>query len=211
MQTQKQKNKVEILAPLSESILVVQVAKLFGPQNARWHGLKQNDFEHYFSLVNKHKEFHPRAAMEQDPTYKQIIPYIIFQYEDRYFVMQRAANASEKRLQNKHTLGIGGHVRQEDLQHNSIIGWAQREFAEEVSFSGQLSIEPFGIINDDSNDVGKVHLGFVLLAKGDSDKIRVKSELKSGSLKTIPEMIQLSDQMESWSQHVLNALSRSKN
>ena len=85
--------------------------------------------------------------------------------------MQRKGTASEQRLKNKYSLGIGGHIRQEDMTTNSIFDWARREFHEEVKYAGKLDIEPIGILNDDTNAVGQVHLGLVLLLKGDSEAI----------------------------------------
>jgi len=190
----------------SEQILVVKRNHLF-PHGA-WSGLKTVDFDHYLHIINHKKEFQPRILMEQDITYKQIIPYLIFNHGNNFFLMQRRSDASEKRLANKYTLGIGGHIRQEDTTSNSIFEWARREFHEEVDYDGNLSIKSIGIINDDANDVGKVHIGFALLLTGDSPDIRIKSELKSGTLITLEECKQLIDQMESWSQYVMLQLER---
>lgn len=191
---------------LSEQILVVKRDYLF-PQGA-WNGLKTLNFDHYLHIINHKKEFRPRAVMEQDATYKQIIPYLIFSYDKQFFLMQRRSDASEKRLASKLTLGIGGHIRQEDMEHNSIFEWARREFHEEVEYNGNFAIQPIGIINDDTSDVGKVHIGFAFLLIGDSSDIRVKSELKSGELITLEECKQLSGQMESWSQYAMLQLEK---
>lgn len=120
--------------------------------------------------------------------------------------MQRQAQASEKRLQNKFTLGIGGHMRQEDMAHDSVFAWAQREFNEEINYTGNFDIQTVGILNDDSNEVGKVHVGLVLLLNGDSAEISVRSELKSGNLVSLEECIKHYDQLESWSQMVVEYL-----
>lgn len=191
---------------LDEHILVVKRPLLLG--NASWQGIQKENLEHYLTIIQQHQEFLPRAAMEVDPSYKQIIPYLIFKNQDRYFLMQRSATASEKRLQNKFSLGIGGHIRQEDMVGKTIFDWAQREFHEEVSYQGSLVIEPLGILNDDSNEVGKVHIGLVLLLHGDSDTISIKSELKSGTLATLQECKEKSAFLESWSSLVLDYLSQ---
>lgn len=191
-----------------EQILVVKRSHLFASEF--WQGLKKINFESYIEIINTNKEFLPRSIMETDPAYKQIIPYLIFEHENRYFLMQRQAKASEQRLQNKFSLGIGGHIRHEDLQEGtSIFDWAKREFHEEVNYSGNLEIEPLGILNDDSNDVGKVHIGFVLLLHGDSAHISVKSELKSGQLVSLQECKSYENRLESWSKSVFEALSSS--
>jgi len=187
-----------------ELVLVVRREKLF--PNGAWQGIHQADCNEFAGVIRAHQEFLPRSRMETDPRYKQIIPYLIFCYENRYFVMQRRSNSSEQRLQSKLSLGIGGHVNMEDLAGETIVDWAQREFAEEVSYTGSYSISPFGIINDDSNDVGKVHLGFVYLLQGDSPHISVQSELKSGILLTLAECKERYNSMETWSQIIIDTL-----
>lgn len=188
-----------------EQILVIKRVHLFRAAPA-WHGLKRVDFDHYVHIIDHKKEFHSRSVMEVDPVYKQIIPYLVFLHNDQLFLMQRKSTASEQRLRNKMTLGIGGHIRKEDMTTNSLSAWAMREFHEEVAYNGSITIESFGVINDDSDDVGKVHIGFVLLLKGDSEAISVKSELKGGTLVSIEECLQQRECMESWSQYVLDEL-----
>jgi predicted NUDIX family phosphoesterase len=190
-----------------EHILVVRRAHLFASEQA-WHGLKEVNFDDYLHVINHRKEFHPRSLMEVDPVYKQIIPYLIFEHDNHYFLMQRKSDASESRLRNKLTLGIGGHIRQEDMAQDSLFAWALREFHEEVNYAGNVKVEPIGIINDDSNDVGKVHIGFALLLRGDSPDISVKSELKSGMLVSLDDCRIQKESMESWSQFVVDALQK---
>ncbi len=187
-----------------ELILVIKRDDLF-PEGA-WTGIRSVDFTQYSELIRKKQEFMPRSHMETDPTYKQIIPYLVYEYEGRYFLMQRQAKATEQRLQSKYSLGIGGHIRKEDLTNNSIVDWARREFHEEVNFKGNFTIEPLGILNDDSNDVGQVHAGFVFLLRGDSPHITVNSELKSGVLLSLHDLQDFYDRMENWTQTVFDYL-----
>jgi predicted NUDIX family phosphoesterase len=182
-----------------EQILVVRRDLFFSYETA-WSGLKKVDFQLYLELIQKHKEFLPRSVMETDPSFKQIIPYIVFKHDETFFLMQRKATTTEQRLKNKYSLGIGGHIRQEDLVSNSLFDWAKREFYEEVSYSDTFTIEPFGILNDDSNDVGRVHIGLVFILHGTTDNISIKSELKSGVLLKINEIQQLVPYLEPWSQ-----------
>jgi predicted NUDIX family phosphoesterase len=191
--------------PQEEHILVIKRATLF-PHDSAWQGLQAVDYNQYADLIKQHKEFHPRSVMEQDPLYKQIIPYLIFTHGGRYFLMQRQAKASETRLQNKFSLGIGGHINEIDLVDDNIFSWAHREFHEEVSYAGAFDIEPLGILNDDSNPVGQVHVGFVYLLHGDSADIEIKSEHKSGAMLTLDECLEKYDTMETWSQIVIDFL-----
>lgn len=189
---------------IQEQILVVKRATLL--KDATWHGLNQHHTQAYIDAINTHKEFLPREHMETNPLYKQIIPYLIFKHEDRYFLMQRKAKASEQRLKNKYTLGIGGHIRQEDMTSDDIFAWARREFDEEVAYTGSLTITPLGLLNDDSNEVGKVHIGLILLVEGENAEIAVKSELESGQLLTLQECEAYYDAMETWSQLIFDYL-----
>jgi len=187
-----------------EHIMVVKRSDLFA--NDSWQGVRTEGIESYLETIYTKHTFLPRPAMENDPTYKQIIPYVIFVHDNKLFLMQRALTASETRLRNKRSLGIGGHVRQEDIEDKNLLEWATREFNEEVSYTGSLEMEFIGLLNDDSNDVGKVHCGLVMLAHGDSSDIKVQSELKSGTLVPISECFIHYDELESWSQMVLTAL-----
>lgn len=197
------------LSPLhypEEYIMVIKRCELF-VQEEGWQGMLSTNIEPYLERIHTLHTFFPRSRMETDPTYKQIIPYMVFTYNNRYFLMQRA-QANEQRLRDKFTLGIGGHVRLEDLTDKSLWSWAQREFEEEIEYKGNLKISTMGIVNDDSNSVGQVHVGLVLLLEGDSPNISIKSEMKSGVLATLEECKIRYDALESWSQIVLNALSQ---
>lgn len=208
-QANNQTNQQHIQDKQNELILVVKRSYLF-PNGEAWQGLKEVDFEQYTHIISHKKEFHPRSFMEVDETYKQIIPYLVFKHDNTFFLMQRRSDGFEKRLHNKLTLGIGGHVRQEDMTKNSLYAWAKREFHEEVHYEGNLTITPLGMINDDSNEVGKVHIGCVFLLDGDSANISIKSELKSGILISLDECIQQKELMESWSSHIIEHLQKMK-
>ena len=196
----------QVVPPMhDELILVVKRELLFKGQEV-WHGLKTADIEETIFCIDQHKEFLPRSVMEQDTRYKQIIPYLVFMHENRYFLMQRQSKTTEQRLKNKYSMGIGGHINQEDMTSNSIIDWAKREFHEEISYAGNYTVEILGMLNDDSNSVGEVHLGLVLLLHGDSADIVVKSELKSGVLLSLEDAEFYYPNMESWTQIVYHAL-----
>lgn len=154
-----------------------------------------------FETIELNKVFAPRSLMENDPEFLQIIPYMIYKFQDKLFLMQRSAKASETRLQSKFSLGIGGHIRKEDLSDNSsILQWGQREFLEEINFAGSFKSQFLGLLYDDTTEVGKVHLGAIFLLEGDSELISVKTELQSGELTSFDEIRSLQSSLESWSQ-----------
>lgn len=168
--------------------------------------LKQDYGHNFLHAIMQKREFLPRSLMEQDYSYKQIIPYLVFRHEDKYFLMQRKAKASETRLKSKYSFGIGGHIRQEDIKTDDIAQWAEREFTEEIEYSGRFEVKFLGVLNDDSNDVGRVHVGFVYLLDGDSCQICVKDELESGILLSLSECEPYYEFMEEWSKIVFNFL-----
>jgi len=188
----------------NERILVVKRDNFF--PNGVWNGLKSVDFNYYLNVIQKEKEFIARGPAETDYSYKQIIPYLVFEHEGSYFLMQRKSTSSESRLASKYSLGIGGHLREEDIKGTDLFEWARREFEEEINYSGKLEIEPLGLLNDDSNDVGKVHIGFVFLLKGSSANISVKSELAQGELLPLDSCKARYAAMETWSQLVFDFL-----
>lgn len=189
----------------NEEVLVVRNKLLF-QEVPLWNGIKSHLFNQFAITIMQNAAFIPRAHAETNYFYKQVIPYMIFMFEHKIFVMQRKSTASEGRLANKYSLGIGGHIRQEDIVNNDIFAWAKREFEEEVDYKGTCKVSNLGVLNDESTEVSKVHLGMILLLEGDSDKISIRSEHKSGNLLTIAECKSLYPQMESWSQIVFDAL-----
>ncbi|HBY05386.1 MAG: hypothetical protein UV38_C0003G0135 [candidate division TM6 bacterium GW2011_GWE2_42_60] len=199
-----QKQEIKQHVHHDESVLVVPRTSLF-PHGA-WQGLQRVDEASITQLILEKRTFLPRSIAEHDPAFKQIIPYLVFRYQNQYFLMQRRETASEARLKNCFSFGIGGHIRAEDMQTASIADWAQREFREEIEYEGTITLSLLGVLNDDSNEVGKVHAGFVYLLEGDSSTIAVKEELKCGSLYTLAECAEHYPHMESWSQLVFDYL-----
>lgn len=189
-------------AKYQEQILVVPRAQLF-KNISPWHGLNTQNTHEVLSIITSHAQFHPRGLMEEDPTYKQIIPYGVFVYQNSYFLMQRSNSGSESRLKNKFTLGIGGHMRASDLQGSTLFDWIKREFYEEIDYNDQLNIKPLGILNDDTNAVGQVHLGIVLLLEGSSSTISIRSELAQGNLVIKQVLQEQQEYMETWSQLII--------
>ena len=208
MDQQKSAQKQAMPLKNDERILVVKRDLLFA--DGVWQGLECGRIARYQTLITQAGEFKWRSAMEQDPTYKQIIPYMIFEYANSYFLMERKATASEQRLQSKLSLGIGGHIRQEDMAGGTIFDWANREFHEEVSYKNHLEIESLGVLNDDCDSVGQVHLGLILVLHGDSPEIAIKSELKQGILVSSDQMGSFVDRMESWSKIVWHYVRQGK-
>lgn len=119
-------------------------------------------------LSSNHLSFRPREQMESNPSFKQLIPYVILEYQTRgsepqLFTYTRGSNQGESRLHKKRSIGIGGHICEQDTQGGSnpyLVG-LRRELAEEIKIEGLYSLQSLGLLYDPSNEVGRVHLGIV--------------------------------------------------
>ena len=204
---------------MPEQILVVPRKILFGKKNKRYfegfQARKNLDFE---NTIKKHSRFILRKTTspkqptpaEQDESMKQIIPYIIFKYKDKYFVYKRLSRSEEERLREKYSMGIGGHINPIDVNSGNIL-WEgmKREFEEEVEYPYDYKAKIIGFINDDKDSVGRVHFGVIFLVEGSNSKIDVKELDKlSGKIMTLHEAKKLRDKMEGWSQIVFDWLRR---
>lgn len=160
-----------------------------------------------------HTLYLPRDKMEQDPSYKQLIPYCIFKYVDpngqqQIFQYRRGSGQGETRLHKKRSIGIGGHISTLDANETSPydVGM-QRELNEEVLIETTYQQQLAGLINDDQNEVGKVHLGIVHLMTVDRPNVSSREEaiVESGFL-PIEEVLSNIDDFETWSQICLQTL-----
>ena len=190
----------------TEHVLVVRREDIF-PDGA-WHGFVTDDLDSYQKLIRDRHLFMPRAEVEDDPNFQQIIPYVVFRHNDRYFLTHRLRASSEKRLRKQYSLGIGGHINPSDLQSGDpILDGLKREWEEEVVYDGHFDARLIGLLNDESAPVSKVHLGVVFLVDGDTPDIAIRETKKlGGELLTLDEMRTFYLQMESWSQIVYDRL-----
>jgi predicted NUDIX family phosphoesterase len=190
----------------SEQVLCVKREDMF-PDGA-WHGFVSEDLDRHQALIRERHFFMSRAAVENDPGYQQIIPYVVFRHDGRYFLTHRLRASSEKRLRKQYSLGIGGHINPGDLEAGDpILDGLRREWGEEVVYDGRFEAQLIGLLNDDSSPVSKVHLGVVFLVDGDTPNISIReTEKLAGELLTLEEMRIYYLGMESWSQMVYDRL-----
>ena len=192
--------------PFTEHVLVVRREDIF-PDGA-WHGFVDEGLERCQKVVREGSFFMPRAEVEEDPGYQQVIPYVVFRHQDRYFLTRRLRASSERRLRQQYSLGIGGHINPGDLSGGDPISdGLKREWEEEVDYRGTFEARLLGLINEDSSPVSRVHLGVVFLVDGDRPEIAIRETDKlSGELLTLDEMRIFYLGMESWSQIVYDRL-----
>lgn len=172
-----------------ELVLVVPSNIIF--EKEKWQGLKTDNLEYYLELIKKNYFFKRRGDVENDPSLQQIIPYIIFSYQNKYFLYKYLPSAGEQRLIDTYQLGVGGHINPIDgnAGKDMIAEGTMREWDEEVDYKGNiLEKKIIGILNDDSRPVEKVHLGLVYNFVGDCDDISIKEKDKMQG-----EMVELKD------------------
>lgn len=149
--------------------------------------------------------FMERPAAENDPTHKQIIPYSLFHHHGRLLCYTRGGKGGEKRLHAKRSVGIGGHINPVDqtqahLGEQTYLNGVEREIAEELRISGGHSQRVLGLINDDSNEVGQVHLGVVHLFELETDDVQSNEDaIQDLQFVPVAELVANADQLETWS------------
>lgn len=159
--------------------------------------------------------FLDRAAAEEDPGHKQLIPYCIFRHAGRFLHYTRGKSGGEARLHALGSIGIGGHVNPVDAAGGRFGPEAyhaavRREIDEELAIGGRWSERIVALLNDDSNPVGQVHLGVVHLVELESSEVTAREEaLADLSFRSLEELRgPLRDGLESWSRHCVDALGR---
>ena len=162
-------------------------------------GLIRNSTRPILDLIAKKHLFIERPVAEVSPEFRQIIPYVIIRNGDDYFVLKRTTKQTEARLHHKLSLGIGGHVN----PGHSLLEGLQKELDEEVHISSEYTMEFIGMINDDSTDVGRVHLGAAyVLDAGSRDVIVKETEKMTSEWMPRAALRGVRDAFESWSQIV---------
>jgi predicted NUDIX family phosphoesterase len=152
--------------------------------------------------------FVERERAERTPEWKQVIPYSIVLHAGQVLLLERLKAGGEARLHHKLSIGVGGHVNPADLAAGSgralglLEAGARRELAEELELHGEISIESVGLINDDTNPVGAVHVGLVQRVTAEGQvSIRETNALRGGLVEPekLRELLAQGANLESWS------------
>jgi len=167
-------------------------------------GLVQHGCDDVFDRIVDLHFFIDRPTAEVSPQYKQIIPYVVIRNGESYFLLQRTQKQTEARLHHKLSLGIGGHINPDTPD---LLDGLQKELDEEVTIASDYDLTFIGILNDDTTDVGRVHLGVVYLLDAHVANVTVReTEKMTGRWAGRAELDALREQMESWSEIVFDAL-----
>ena len=187
-----------------EQVLVVPRALV--PDGAGWYGLRTTGVAAFLDVVAAHGRYRPRAEMEVDPAWKQIIPYIVVRDDDRTFLMRRTQAGGDARLHDRWSIGVGGHLNPGD---DGVAGGLRREWREELVADFEPAFAPVALLNDDTTEVGAVHLGVVFLTEAGGRPVAVRETHKlEGAFATSAEVAAVADRLESWSLLVHEALAR---
>jgi len=196
----------------NEKVLVI-LRSLFDDLGA-FQGINLEPEKYLPSILDpSNNHFLLRDDAEEDPSFKQIIPYAIFRYQDRFLHYVRGGGSGEKRLASKGSIGIGGHINDTDfaaasLDKDTYTNGVEREIDEELSITDGHTQEILGLLNDDSNEVGQVHLGVVHLVTLESDQVEAgEAVIEDLQFLTLGELQERKEQLESWSQICVDGLS----
>ena len=171
------------------------------------------DAEYYLGkiFVPGVPRFMPRSQAEVDPSFKQIIPYVIMACDGKYLSYVRGTRAGEKRLVGNRSIGIGGHINPIDDMpllnkdyrtdfRQMYLTAVEREVAEEVAVETTHTDRIVALLNDESNEVGSVHLGIVHVWNLDEPKVNKREQMITQmSFKTVAELRKVRETMETWS------------
>ena len=174
------------------------------PGEWAWHGMVRPGVA----------EFRPRAEVEEDPCWLQVIPYTILAYRGRVFGYRRSASGGDDRLRRRWSIGVGGHVDPSDYWPRSddpdawVMQAGKREIREELGDDSSDWPERLGLILDGSNPVGQVHLGLALLRETAGPIIPAAGAEIAERRVEPPARWLATEGLESWSRIVLEHLAR---
>ena len=196
-----------------ENILVIK-RRLFDELGA-FQGLNFEPRKYLDSILSRGNNFFlPRAQAEKDPGHKQIIPYVLLACDQKVLFYIRGKRAGEQRLVAKGSIGIGGHMNESDeslfaLDEAAYRAGVEREVAEEIAIKTKFEDRIVALLNDDSTEVGQVHLGVVHVFKLPEPSVQ-KREAMITSLAFLDknELLARRDSLETWSQICLDSLER---
>jgi predicted NUDIX family phosphoesterase len=194
--------------PTDERVLVIPTERF--RTAGYFHGFKAADEAYRAAVLEPAAyQFRPRSEVETDPGFKQLIPYVVLKCAGDLFHYRRGASGTEARLRALRSVGIGGHISEEDAAGGTdpYQTGMMRELMEEVLIGCAWEEHFLGFINDDTTQVGSVHLGVVHLLELESAEVRSREDaLADAGFAPLAELAPRADEFETWSQFVLREL-----
>jgi predicted NUDIX family phosphoesterase len=201
------------MSPPNENVLVVR-RSLFD-QLGSFHGLNFEPQKYLNAFLSRGNNFFlSRPEAETNPAYKQIIPYALIAFENKVAYYVRGKKAGEQRLVAKGSIGIGGHMNETDeslfaLDEAAYRAGVEREVNEEIKIGSPFDDRIVALLNDDTTDVGRVHLGIVHVFKLAEPKLEKREAMITGlTFLSREELFARRERMESWSQICFDSLER---
>ena len=186
----------------AEQVLVVPREAIVPGEG--WLGVRRDGVVGALAAVAREGRFVPRSAAEEDPTHKQVIPYLVLRDGERWFLMRRTKAGGDARLHDRWSFGVGGHLNPGDA---GVEGCLRREWAEELVADFVPDFAPVGLLNDDTTAVGAVHVGFVYAADAAGRPVAIReTEKLVGAFAATDEVAAVRDDLETWSRLVFDAL-----
>jgi predicted NUDIX family phosphoesterase len=205
--------EVSFVSVPDENILVIK-RSLFDELGS-FQGLNFEAEKYLGVILSRGNNFFlPRAQAERDPAYKQIIPYVLVAFENSVLHYVRGKKAGEQRLVAKGSIGIGGHMNEADetffaLDEAAYRAGVEREVNEEIRIDTQFDDRIVALLNDDTTEVGRVHLGIVHVFKLAEPKVQKREAMITNlAFRTRAELMDRRDSLETWSQICLDSLER---
>jgi predicted NUDIX family phosphoesterase len=199
--------------PRNENVLVVK-RELFDELGS-FQGLNFGAEKYLKAILSRGSNFFvPRPEAENDPAYKQIIPYALIAFEETVLHYVRGKKAGEQRLVAKGSIGIGGHMNETDeslfaLDEQAYRAGVEREVNEEIKNDTPFEDRIVALLNDDSTEVGRVHLGIVHIFKLKEPNVQKREAMITGlTFLTKEELMARRESLETWSQICLDSLER---
>jgi predicted NUDIX family phosphoesterase len=188
----------------AEDELVLVVPRAVVIPGDGWLGVRDVDMADVLEVIARHGSFQPRARMEEDPTHKQVIPYLVLRDGPRWFLMRRTRAGGDARLHDRWSIGVGGHLNPGDVD---VAGGLRREWREELDAAFEPAFRPVGLLNDDTTAVGSVHLGLVFEADAGGREVRIRETHKlEGAFADTDAVRAVRESMETWSQLTFDML-----
>jgi len=185
-----------------ELVLVIPRASIMADPG--WHGVTSYGLATFEALVAREGRYVPRGVAEHDRSLKQVIPYLVLRYGAEYFLMRRTRAGGDARLHDLYSIGVGGHLNPED---GGLAGGLVREWHEELVADFVPDFELIGLLNDDTTDVGSVHLGAVYAGNANGRPVLIRETAKlEGTFAGVDETARVREGMESWSRLVFDLL-----
>lgn len=164
-------------------------------------GDKAKNFREKY-LIPENLFYIDRDIAENDPSYKQVIPYCFITRDNELFYYERSKKGSEERLHNLLSLGVGGHVNPCDGNNKETVSAAcKRELDEEVEYTNFNGGIFAGLINDDSDAVNSVHFGIVfhIQLKANGTVKPKEAKLINANFESISSLLIADKNWENWS------------